>query len=285
MEIFLDCLPCVLRQVLEASRMATDKPEIQAKIMEESIEILADYKSYRCSPDIVRDMHQIVKRLTGVSDPYKTIKERDINAAKKAEPFLKHYLEQKQNELYGALKIAATGNIIDSAIYSDMNIESNIEIELAKEFSICDISALEEMLKTAKSILIIGDNAGETVFDRVLIKYLAGYIITYAVRSEPIINDATLQDAYDSDLNDYADIITTGCGVPGAVLNQCSAEFLSVFNSADIVISKGQGNFEALSDCPKPIFFLLKAKCTMIADKLGVDLNDYVLKYHRTELI
>lgn len=285
MEIFLDCLPCVLRQVLEASRMATDKPEIQAKIMEESIEIFTYYKSYRCSPDIVRDMHQIVKRLAGVSDPYKTIKERDINAAKKVEPFLKHYLEQKQNKLYWALKIAATGNIIDSAIYSDINIESSIEIELAKEFSICDISALEEILKTAKSILIIGDNAGETVFDRVLIEYLVGYKITYAVRSEPIINDATLQDAYDFGLNDYADIITTGCGVPGAVLNECSMEFLSAFNSADIVISKGQGNFEALSDCQRPVFFILKAKCTMIADRLGVDLNDYVFKYHRTELI
>ena len=230
-------------------------------------------------------MHQIVKRLAGVSDPYKTIKERDINAAKKVEPFLKHYLEQKQNKLYWALKIAATGNIIDSAIYSDLNIESSIEIELAKEFSICDISPLEEILKTAKSILIIGDNAGETVFDRVLIEYLAGYKITYAVRGEPIINDATLQDAYDSGLNDYADIITTGCGVPGAVLNECSTEFLSVFNSADIVISKGQGNFEALSDCRRPLFFLLKAKCTMIAARLSVNLNDYVFKYHRTELI
>ena len=194
-------------------------------------------------------------------------------------------MEQKQNELYWALKISATGNIIDSAIYSDINIESSIKIELAKEFSICDISALEEMLKTAKSMLIIGDNAGETVFDRVLIEYLAGYKITYAVKSEPIINDATLQDAYDSGLNDYADIITTGYGAPGAVLNQCSAEFLSTFNSADIVISKGQGNFEALSDCQRPVFFILKAKCTMIANKLSVNLNYYVFKYHRTELI
>ncbi len=285
MEIFLDCLPCVLRQVLEASRMTTDKHETQAKIMEESIEILTDYKSYRCSPDIVKDMHQVVKRLTGASDPYKTIKERDINAAKKVEPFLKHYLEQKQNELYWALKIAATGNIIDSAIYNDISIESSIERELAKEFSICDIDLLEEKLKTANSILMIGDNAGETVFDRVLIKHLAGYKITYVVRSEPIINDATLQDAYDSGLNDYADIITTGCGAPGAILNQCSTEFLSAFNSADIVISKGQGNFEALSDCRRPVFFLLKAKCSMIAARLGVDLNDYVFKYHRTELI
>jgi uncharacterized protein with ATP-grasp and redox domains len=262
--------------------MATDKPEIQTKIMEESIEILANYKKYKCSPDIVKDLHQVVKRLTGVFDPYKQIKDRDIDAAKKIAPFLKHYLAQKQNALYWALKIAATGNIIDSAIYSNIDIESSIQTELSKEFSVCDLDIFEENLKSAKSILIIGDNAGETVFDRVLIERLAGYEITYAVRDEPIINDATLQDAHDSGLNDYADIITTGCGAPGAILDQCNEEFLSVFYKADIVISKGQGNFEALSDCKRPVFFLLKAKCSMIAGRLKVNLNEYVFKCHGT---
>ena len=284
MEIFLDCLPCVLRQVLEASRMATDKPEIQAKIMEESIEILSNYKKYRYSPDIVKDMHHVVKHLTGISDPYQHIKERDIDAAKKIQPFLRHYLAQKQNALYWALKIAATGNIIDSAIYSNIDIEGSIQPELSKEFSVCDLDIFEEELKSAKSILIIGDNTGETVFDRVLIKRLSSYKITYAVRSEPIINDATLQDAYDSGLNDYANIITTGCGAPGVILDQCDEEFLSVFYKSDIVISKGQGNFEALSDCRRSVFFLLKAKCDMIAGRLKVSLNDYVFKYHRTEM-
>ena len=146
MEIFLDCLPCVLKQVLEASRMATDKPEIQAKIMEEALGILANYKRYRYSPDIVKDMHHVVKRLAGVSDPYKHIKERDIDAAKKIQPFLRHYLSQKQNALYWALKIAATGNIIDSAIYSNIDIEGSIQTELSKEFSVCD---LDEPVPTA----------------------------------------------------------------------------------------------------------------------------------------
>ena len=285
MEIFLDCLPCILRQVLEASRMATDNQELQADIMEESIGILSDYKKYGSSPELVSAMHQIVKCLTGVSDPYKAVKERDIKVAKEAYPLLRQFLERKQNGLYWALKIAATGNIIDSAIYNTENLQNCIEKELVKEFSVCSLDIFEEKLKSAKSILMIGDNAGETVFDRVLIEHLTGYKITYAVRSEPIINDATLQDAYDSGLNDCADIITTGCGAPGAVLNQCSTEFLSAFNSTDIIISKGQGNFEALSDCRRPVFFLLKAKCTMIAARLSVNLNDYVFKYHRTELI
>jgi uncharacterized protein with ATP-grasp and redox domains len=283
MEIFLDCLPCVLRQVLEASRMATDKPELHAKIMDESISILGNYRNYENSPGIVKDIHQVVKRLTGVSDPYKEIKKHSIHAAMKVYPFLVKYLYQKHNELYWALKIAATGNIMDSAIYHEINIEGSIEKELTKEFSICDISELEENLKTAKSILMIGDNAGETVFDRVLIESLAGCKVTYAARSEPVINDATIRDAFDSGLNTGSRIISTGCGAPGAVLDECGAEFLSAFYSADIVISKGQGNYEALSDCPRPVFFLLKAKCAMIAARLGVDLNDYVFKYQKTE--
>ncbi|HHU12840.1 MAG TPA: DUF89 family protein [Clostridiaceae bacterium] len=279
METFLDCLPCVLGQVLEASRMATDDAEIQAKIMEKAVAILADYKQYSCSPAIVRDMHQVVKQLTGVSDPYSAIKARDIRAAKKAEPFLTHFLEQKQDKLYWALKIAATGNILDSAICQNVDIEAGLETELNKAFSVCDIGVLQDALATAKQILIIGDNAGETVFDRFLIKQLAALHVVYAVRSEPIINDATMQDALDSGLHDLAEVISTGCGAPGAILAECSPAFLSAFESSDIVISKGQGNFEALSDCQRPLFFILKAKCTMIAARLSVSLNDYVCLY------
>ena len=285
MEIFLDCLPCALKQVLEASRLATDRPELQENIIEESLKILKNYKKYRTSPEIVKDMHQTVKLITGVSDPYKSVKERDIRAAKEIYPFLKEFADNKHGKLYWAIKTSATGNIIDSAIYDTSNFKASLENELTKKFSSCALDIFTEKLKTSGNILIIGDNAGETFFDRILIEHLKGFRITYAVRSEPIINDATMQDAVDSGLNECAEIITTGCGAPGAILSQCGTNFLSVFDKADIVISKGQGNFEALSDCSRPLFFLLKAKCPMIAEKLNVDLNDYVFKYQRTGMI
>lgn len=280
MEIFLDCLPCVLRQVLEASRMTTDRHEVHAEIMEESIKIILRYKEYSCSPEMVTLMHQKVKDLTGVSDPYEKVKERDIEAAKRAYPLLKQFLKQKQNALYWALKVAATGNIIDSAIYADINFEDCLEEELTKEFGVCDIGIFEDRLKTAKSLLIIGDNAGETVFDKVLMEQLADLDIVYAVRDEPIINDATIKEAYASGLNHNARIISSGCSSPGTILDKCNVEFLEVFRRADIVISKGQGNFEALAGCGEDIFFLLKAKCVMIAKKLGVGLNDYAFKHY-----
>lgn len=116
MKIFLDCLPCMLKQVLEASQIVTKDPILQANIMEESIKILSGYKNYRSSPELLQDMHRVVKRLTGIHDPYKEIKKRDINTGKDVYPMIKEFISNKDNKLYWALKASATGNIIDSAI-------------------------------------------------------------------------------------------------------------------------------------------------------------------------
>ncbi len=280
MKIFPDCLLCMLRQVVEASRMAAEEHEVHEKIMDDSLKIISEYKKYRCSPDLCRVLHQAVKKHTGVADPYMHIKERDIKAALDLYPQLKRFLEKKGNSLYWALKTAGTGNIIDSALYNNVNMENCVKEELEREFSICDMEIFEKCLKAAKRILIIGDNAGETVFDRILAEHLQEFEIIYAVRSEPIINDVTLSDAYASGLDNCTKIVSTGCNVPGAVLEECSTEFTEIFHNADIVISKGLGNHETLSDQDRGIFFLLKAKCPVIAQKLGVALNDYVFKFN-----
>ncbi|NLX92546.1 MAG: DUF89 family protein [Clostridiales bacterium] len=169
---------------------------------------------------------------------------------------------------------------MDSAIYQDLDINLCVEQELKKDFGQCDLPLFEEKLKTAGTVLIVGDNAGETVFDRVLAEALLPLKIIYAARNEPILNDATVQDACDSGLDKCATVISTGCNAPGAILSQCSDEFLTLFNNADIVISKGQGNYEALSDCEREVFFLLKAKCPMVAGRVGVNLNEYVFIRH-----
>ncbi|MDN5315690.1 MAG: damage-control phosphatase, subfamily, partial [Clostridiales bacterium] len=135
MEIFLDCLPCVLKQVLEAARMSTQNQTQQAEIMEEAVKLLQNHKNYSSSPEIVGDMHAIVRKITGVEDPYKAIKDRDIEAAKQAYPMLLEFAAAKNNDLHWAVKIAATGNIIDSAIYDTSNFLDSLETELAKEFS------------------------------------------------------------------------------------------------------------------------------------------------------
>ncbi|MFA9465722.1 MAG: DUF89 domain-containing protein [Velocimicrobium sp.] len=283
MELFFDCLPCMLKQALEAARKTTNDVQIHDKIVYETINLMTNYKKYRNSPDIAREIHRIVKEQTGIKDPYSEIKEKDLEAAKLVYPYLKDFIKSKENSLYWALKIAATGNNIDAAVYSDVDVKKCIEKELEKEFSICDIDIMEKKLQTASNILIIGDNTGETIFDKVMIESFPNITITYGVRSEAIINDVTKKDAIASGLDQVSKIVSTGCSAPGAILEDCSNEFIDIYNKSDIIISKGQGNYEALSEERGNMFFLLKAKCPMISQRLHVNLNEYIFKYGGTK--
>lgn len=276
MEVFLDCLPCVLRQALEASRMATDNPDLQQAIMKETLQLVTEYPKYQSSPELGRAVHQLVKERTGVCDPYKKIKQDNMETALQLYPLLKQFLSEKENQLYWALKIAAIGNIIDAALSNDLDIKKRVEAEIEKEFAVCDLAIFTEVLQQAKQLLLIGDNAGETVFDRVLAEKLSGLELIYAVRSEPVLNDVTYEEADASGLGQYTRIVSSGCNAPGLILEECTPEFREIFNTADLVLSKGQGNFEALSGLKRGIFFLLKAKCPQIAAHLGVMVNDYV---------
>jgi len=278
MRVFLDCLPCMVRQILDASRMATDDITVQQDIMEKALAVVSRYRKYGSAPEAVRDIHRIVKRETGQADPYRGEKDEAIASALALYPFLRRYLAGKGDKLYGALKTAATGNIIDSAIFRDITIDEGIEDELEKPFAVSDIDAFREKLDTAKSLLIIADNAGETVFDRLLMEHLGDLSITYAVRDAPIINDATVADARASGIEGCARIVSTGCGAPGILFEECSDEFLKLYREADLVISKGQANYETLSGAEREIFFLLKAKCPLIASHLHVDVGQYVFR-------
>jgi len=281
MQLFLDCLPCMLRQVLESARMATDNEQMQEKIMDDALKTLSGHRHCRTAPVMAQAMHAIVKQHTGVADPYAKVKTRDIATALKLEPLIKCFASGGPDVLLRALKVSATGNVMDAALYGSLDLESCLADEIEKPFAVNDIDAFKEELKSAGRILIIGDNAGELVFDKVLVRQLSrDYEVFYAVRGEPVINDATVEDARIAGLAEHTAVISTGCGVPGAVLELCSPEFRSLFDSADIVISKGQGNFEALSEVARRVYFLLKAKCPKVAKVLGVRLNEYVFQNH-----
>ena len=279
LELFLDCLPCVLRQVLEAARLVTDDEAVHERIMDEALQILSGYRHYKYAPTLCESMHAIVKRHTGVTDPYAQIKARDISAALRLAPLIRVFVSDGPDVRLRAIKVSATGNVMDSAMYSNLDIEACLTAELEKPFAVCNIDSFKKDIEAAKQILIIGDNAGEAVFDKILAQQLSvDYEIIYAVRSEAIINDVTANDARDAGLECCTKIVSTGCGAPGAILELCSVKFRRLFDSADIVISKGQGNFEALSGATRKVYFLLKAKCPKIAKALGVELNEYVFK-------
>ena len=277
MDVLLECLPCVLRQALEMARLSTEDEALQEQILTEAIAVLGQYPTFGSAPEIVRSFHRILKAHTGVADPYAPIKQRDLQTALRLLPVISQKVEASEDPLYWALKAAATGNMLDAAIGLDVD-EHLLDTEFAKPFAVCDLPAFRQRLQTAKSILIIGDNTGETVFDGLLLQQFPALQRTYAVRNAPALNDATAADAIASGLAPYADILPTGCDIPGVLLAECSAEFLRRFYDADIVIAKGQGNYETLSESPRGIFFLLKAKCPVMAKTLGVQLHDFVFR-------
>ncbi len=282
MELFLDCLPCILRQGLEAAYESTDNTELQEKIMDDAVKVIADYRKYDYAPELCRAVHSAVKHHTNNQDPYRKIKDSDIKEAKKLEDDIRSFIKNGEDNLKGAIKASATGNVMDTAIFKDLDIKKCLEEELHKKFKRCDIEDLRSELKKDSSILIIGDNSGEGVFDKILIEMLSkDYRVTFAYRSEPIINDITKREVNIIGIGDYAEVVSTGCSAPGALVKEFSNEFKENFYNSDIVISKGQGNFEALSEVDRSIYFLLKAKCPKIAKALDVEVGDYVFRLKR----
>lgn len=279
MELMLDCLPCLLRQSLEAARLATRDEAVQGAIMDEAMQVLVSHRTYASAPELAAAIHAIVKQRTGQNDPYQEVKARDVAAALGLEPLIRRFVAGGPDVLLRALKTSATGNVMDSALYTNLDIEACVTEELARPFAVADLEPFEADLQDASTVLIIGDNAGEAVFDEVLAEELSTHCdVLFAVRDQAIINDVTTQEAHAVGIDAHATVLSTGCAAPGAILDSCGAQFRALFDQADIVISKGQGNFEALSSAQRRMYFLLKAKCPRIADALSVDVGDYVLR-------
>ena len=181
-------------------------------------------------------------------------------------------VNNSKNRLLTAIRITIAGNVIDLGVGKEFNILEDVEKILDQEFAIFDFEGFKYQLKNATSILYLGDNAGESVFDKILIEEL-NKPVTYVVRDLPVINDVTIEDAISSGLDEVAEIITSGTSASGTILNLCNDVFVERFNSADMIISKGQGNYEGLSNVDRLVFFLLKAKCAVIANNLKVKEN------------
>ena len=272
MKLYLDCIPCYLRQAVEAVRMVTDDKKIHEKVLRESIKAASGF-----DPDEIGFMthyriQKIIKKLAPGGDPYKEVKEKFNKICLGLEDGLRNKIKESSDPFQTGLRIALAGNIIDSGPRAELNkeiIKRNIEEALVQEMHGSSIRQLREEIAGAKKILYIGDNAGEIVLDRLFIENLPTGKITYAVRGGPVLNDATIEDAEMTGMDKIVRVITTGLDLPAAVLELCSRKFKKEYDSSDLVIAKGQGNYEALSDEEKNIFFLLKIKCPVIAKSIN----------------
>jgi len=241
------------------------------------VSVYLSQASFDVTPsEIGLGVYCIISRRTGVEDPYKEIKEKCVQQALSLYPELKKLIEASEDRLMTAVRLSSAGNVIDFGTNSSFDLKQELETILSQDFAVNHYEEFRRALKKAQNIVYIADNAGETVFDRLLIEEINKPVI-YVVREKPIINDATRDDAQLSGLDKVSEIMSSGCDAPGNILKFCSDEFLKIYGSADLVISKGQGNYEALSDEEKPIFFLLKAKCQVVARDLGVREGSIIL--------
>ncbi|MFZ0448236.1 MAG: ARMT1-like domain-containing protein [Desulfatiglandaceae bacterium] len=277
MKTYLDCFPCFLSQALRAARIATDDEKKIKQVLDAVGMMLKDIPLESTPPGSGRLIYRKVSEITGVLDPYKKIKAESTKKALALYPPLKGLVQESDDRLLTALRIAIAGNVIDFGANWDFDLDEEIEQILEKDFAICDYNAFKNNLDDAGEVLYIGDNAGECVFDRILIEEIHKPT-TFVVRDVPIINDATYEDAVAAGVDTVATILSSGTDAPGTILEACSPDFMEVYHNAECIISKGQGNYEALSTENRPIFFLLKTKCSVIANDIRTKEGDILLK-------
>jgi uncharacterized protein with ATP-grasp and redox domains len=283
MRTSLDCLPCIVRQAVDASRMVTDDEAALLKIMKLVFEKLAHADLSATPPEIVREVHAVIRRELHDADPFLPIKKKSTQRALDIAASAKLAIERAGNPFAAALAFSIAGNILDFGMRSDWN-EAIISESFSKalersiKFDDAVLARLHDEIATANMVLVLGDNAGEAVFDRLLIEHFPQRKnVFYAVKSSPVINDATREDAVAAGIDEVAAIVSNGADIPGTILGECSAEFLRIFHAADVVISKGQGNFETLNEDERKIWFLFQVKCPVIANHYEYSVGDWMV--------
>ena len=280
MRTFLDCIPCFIRQALDAARMATGDQAIHERVLREALRMAATLDPQATPPAMGQRLHRLIRELTGNDDPYAQVKQRFNALALRAYPRLRRLVEEADDPFATAARLAIAGNVIDSAIHNELDhagVEEAVRHALSAPLT-GDPAAFQEAVASSRDILYLTDNAGEIVFDRLLIERMPLEKVTVAVRGRPVLNDATVEDAEVAGLTALVEVIDNGSDAPGTILEDCSQDFRRRFRRADLVVAKGQGNYETLSDVGRGVFFVLKAKCPVIARDLGCEVGSLVLE-------
>ncbi len=284
MKLRIECLECVVKQARTTARRCTDDVRLQQRILQEVMRRLSTDTLDRSPAEHSMPAYEVASELSGVADPYEEEKRRYNELAIGLYPELKERIRRSDDSLRTAAKLAVAGNVIDLGIGISFDIEQEIAQVLAGTFAVDHFNRFREELPQARSLLYLCDNAGEIVFDRLFMEEL---VATYpsldviaVVKGGPVINDATLADAEFVGLTGVVRVISCGFAVVGVPYGRVTEEVRQLLRSSDLVVGKGQGNFETTSDYPRPIYSILKAKCPCVADELTVEFGDVVFFRH-----
>lgn len=284
MRTYEKCLKCFERQTADACDMAGISPNERERVMRKVRDKIQSFPLDHPPVEMARDIHLVMRSAAGVEDPYADIKRKSNLACQACLPLLRQKMRDSADHFEAGLKLAIIGNMIDFGAYAASKIDlediANI-IEDAFEIPLTGdgVDAFRDMVADAKRILYIGDNAGECFFDHFLLEQLPHEKLTYAVRGRAVLNDATRQDAELAGIHNICRVISTGDCTPGVMLKYSSPIFRSTFQSSDLIIAKGQGNYESLSGrSDKTYAFLTKVKCDVIARDIGFAAGSSVVK-------
>jgi uncharacterized protein with ATP-grasp and redox domains len=273
MHIKPDCIGCLLNQSLKVSKLLELDDETSKKVLDRTAQILIDHNLSYTPPQIAKDIYQSIAEITGIEDPVALAKERATEEAMKVDTSFVRTIPD-------ALKLSVIGNVIDFGAQNQFDLQETIEKHFSSSFAIDDSEHFIHALESADELVVIGVNAGEHIFDKLLIEMIHREYdlkVYYFVRGAPIINDVTSKEA--EILSGVAHIIDTGVETPGYDLAEANHSSREIFDRADIVLAKGMGNFESLyQQAEREIYFLFIIKCTVVAEAIGREVKDMIFK-------
>jgi uncharacterized protein with ATP-grasp and redox domains len=279
MRVHLDCFPCFLRQSIIALRIGTKDELLRERILKSILPEIQIADISRPPAYATTFIHRKIRHMLG-KDPFEELKSEYNKIALGLYPSLKTMVGKSQDPLWTATRLAIAGNVIDFGILTSVDIEGATDKALNNPLAVDDFEIFKKAISNADTIVYLADNAGEIVFDRLLIETLIsfGKNVTVVVKGGPVINDSTLKDALESGLTRICQVIDNGSDAVGTIVAWTSSTFQDTFNNAQLVISKGQGNFETLIGIQKNIFFLFQSKCNVVSKELGLSRGSMLLK-------
>jgi len=283
MNIELACVECIINQSTKVAKAIEASACLEDKLASTVKDMSKDFSFSNNPPEVASDVYEKMAEIANKEDLYDEVKELSTKKAQSFIPVLEKKLKLTSNKLLTATKIAVAGNVIDLAAEVEFDLDEELEKIFETDFSHNDFDKFKDELNRVKKVVYLGDNVGEHIFDYMFIEILQELYpsldIYYFVRGNPIINDVTIKEAKEAGFDKLCYLVDSGVNTPGFAYDRANGDAKKLFDNADLVISKGMGNYECLSPTHRDnICFLLKVKCGVVANSLGRDIGDIVCK-------
>lgn len=279
MKTHIECFPCFLRQTVIALKQLYGQKDIRQEIVRDVLAIMQEADMNKPPAYTTTLIHRAIRNRLGL-DPFKKIKHDYNTIAMGLYPGLKEKVRSSHDPLWTAARLAISGNIIDFGIFTSIDIDASVANALKETIAVDDYDSFRKAICETETVLYLLDNSGEIVFDKLLIEELVrmGKKVKAVVKGSPVLNDATMEDAFQTRLTELCEVVHNGSDAIGTILEWTSPEFQAHFNNSDLIVSKGQGNFETIEGTEKRTYFLFQSKCDVVSKDLGLSPGSMLLK-------